>query len=77
MTSPQTERVPDRRLPIGNDILCELAHELTVRECALRQIPLDIEGEDETNYTDDAQTVFDVIYDIVARVLGSDAEVQP
>ncbi len=56
---------------LTTDVLCELAHALTVRECAVRQIPLDAyDGtEDETNYTEEARPVFDAIYDIVSDVL--------
>lgn len=73
MTAPITTRwiVPP-------DVLCELAHELTVRECAYRGFVLDDDGDDETLYTAEAQSVFDCIYDIAARVLERrNAEVQP
>ena len=73
MISPRFIRTLEGRMPIANDVICELAHELTMRECAFRQIPLDIESDDETNYSDDAQLVFDDIYDIISRVLPSNA----
>ena len=60
-------------MPIANDVICELAHELTIRECAFKQISLDVEGDDETIYSDDAQLVFDDIHDIISRVLPSKA----
>jgi hypothetical protein len=64
--------------PIPNDVTCELAHELTVRECLFKQIPLDVEGDEETIYSDAAQLVFDQIYDIISRVLhGYVEEVAP
>ncbi len=67
---PVTASVPPTsRTPIPNDVLCELAHALTVRECAFKQIPVDQENDDETNYSDDAQVIFDDIYEIVSRVL--------
>jgi hypothetical protein len=63
-------------MPITTDIVCELAHELTVRECAFKQTPLDKENDDETIYSDDAQLIFDGIYDIISCVLDShDSEV--
>lgn len=62
---------------ITNDVLCELAHELAVRECAVRRIEMDVQDEDETRYSPDAQLVFDAIYDIVTEVLESYSEVQP
>lgn len=61
-----------------NDVLCELAHELTVRECRFKQIPLDADDDGETVYSRDAQLVFDSIYEIVPGVLECNAkEVQP
>jgi hypothetical protein len=69
--------LPYRDAPT-NDVLCELAHELTARECAFRGIVLDVEHEDETLYSDEARQIFDSIHDIVARVLeGDDREVRP
>lgn len=60
------------------DVLCELAHALTARECAYRGLILEDYIDDETVYTAEAQCVFDGIYDIAARVLErQDAEVQP
>jgi hypothetical protein len=61
----------------ANDILCELAHELTIRECSQRQIPVDTVCDDETIYSPDAQPIFDSLYDIVSRVLEPVGEVQP
>lgn len=61
-----------RRAVPTNDVLCELAHELTVRECALGGIIVDVEHDDETVYSDEAQAIFDGIYDIVSRVLETD-----
>lgn len=66
----------DSWLPIPNDVLCELTHELTVRECAFKRIPLDQDVDEEIIYSSDAQIIFDAIYDIVSRVLERDAEVQ-
>lgn len=77
MSTPKPEPTWRRAVPT-TDVLCELAHELTVRECALGGIILDVEHDDETVYSDDAQAIFDAIYDIVSRVLEGDSrEVAP
>lgn len=61
------------RTLISPDVLCELAHELTVRECRIRGVTVDARIADdhdgETLYTDEAQSVFEAIYDIVSAVL--------
>lgn len=73
-----TDPLPRTVLLVPPDILCELAHELTVRECVERAIPLDVETEDDVAYTDEAQTVFIAIYDILYAVLSKPcAEVHP
>lgn len=52
--------------------VCELAHELTVRECTQKGITVDAEKENEvTEYTEEAQKVFDEIYDIISEVLDA------
>lgn len=59
-------------LPVSTDICCELAHKLTLRECGVRGLPLDADfdtDDDEVHYTDDAQQVFNAIFDIVSNVL--------
>lgn len=66
------QTVTSRAAP-KNDVLCELVHELTARECAFRGIVLDVEHEDETLYSDEAQPIFESIHDIVARVLEGDS----
>ena len=68
MTSRSRPEVLQQHL-VGADVLCELAHELTVRECTNRQIPVDQEGDDETVYSADAYLIFQSIYDIVSSVL--------
>lgn len=71
-TPPEgTPRPPAKQAPVPTDVLCELAHALTVRECGSKQIPIDAldEDGDETIYTQDAQLVFDAIYEIVSDVL--------
>lgn len=57
--------------PLPNDVCCELAHALTVRECGIRRITVDApdEGDDETRYTEEAQDVFNALYDLVCGVL--------
>lgn len=63
---------PAQSLNVTSDICCELAHELTVRECAARDLTLDAEpSDDDVRYTEDAQDVFNAIYDIVTGVLQS------
>ena len=64
----------NRCLTITNDILCELAHELTVRECLGRDLRLDVASEDEVAYTAAARIIFDQIYDIVAGLLDPSSE---
>lgn len=73
---PDNEDVPPAVTPAAsrrpsNDVLCELVHALTVRECAFREIPVDAHNEtdEETNYAEEARPVFDAIYDIVSDVL--------
>jgi len=73
MSTLLAEPMPRRAVPT-TDILCELAHELTVRECALGGIILDVEQDDETRYSDEAQAIFDGIHDIVSRVLEGDGQ---
>jgi len=73
MTS-RSDQVFHRNSLVTTDILCELAHELTVRECRLRLIPIDTERDDETVYTDRAQLIFDNIFEIVSRVLERSCE---
>ena len=63
---------PGGKVALSNDVLCELAHELTMRECGVRGITVDVQvdgNEDETRYTEDAQDVFNAIYDLVCGVL--------
>lgn len=58
--------------PLPNDVCCEIAHALTVRECRLRGITVDAEAtsdDDETRYTEEAQDIFIALYDLVCGVL--------
>lgn len=56
---------------VSNDVLCELAHNVTVRECRIRGLALDPDDatDDETHYTDEAQEVFDAVFNIASTVL--------
>lgn len=77
MTSPSRPETNQQSL-VGTDVLCELAHALTVRECTIRAIPVDEDREDEVGYTDAAYLVFQSIYDIASSVLERrGAEVAP
>lgn len=62
---------PRASRPVPEDVLCELAHALTVRECGFRHITVDAQDAtgDETVYSDDAQRIFDAIYSLVWDVL--------
>jgi|GEM_PF-3250169 len=62
---------PSDKSPLPNDVCCELAHALTVRECGIRGITVDALDtcDDETRYTDEAQDVFIALYDLVCGVL--------
>jgi hypothetical protein len=58
--------------PVPNDVCCELAHALTVRECAIRGITVDAQAtsdDDENRYTEEAQDIFMALYDLVCGVL--------
>jgi len=59
------------RAPVPNDVCCELAHTLTVRECGIRGVPVDVHDtdDDETRYPEEAQKIFDATYRIVSEVL--------
>lgn len=67
-SAPQTSL---RAALLSNDVLCELAHAVTVRECGIRGVILDAENpdDDETRYTDEAQEIFEAIHDIASTVL--------
>lgn len=62
-----------QRLAITNDVLCELAHNLTVRECRIRDVTVDASEADdhdgESRYTDEAEGIFNTMYDIAWTVL--------
>lgn len=62
---------PPGKSPLPNDVCCELAHELTLRECGITGISVDAQdaGDDETRYTEEAQDVFIALYDLVCGVL--------
>jgi hypothetical protein len=66
-----TPDAPRASRPVPNCVLCEIAHVLTVRECAYRQIPVEAPGsyEDEIIYDHYAQAIFDAIYATVRNEL--------
>ena len=50
--------------------VCELAHELTVKECREKKITVDAPlSKRETGYTAKAQKVFDYYYDLITNTL--------
>jgi hypothetical protein len=54
--------------------ICELAHEYTVKECAEKGITLDKgvfeDGEEDEEYTDEAQAIYDRHYLLITNTLG-------
>ena len=42
---------------------CEIAHELTEKECEIRGIDMEQEEDEETRYTEEAQDIFNNEYD--------------
>lgn len=56
--------------------VCELAHELTRRECARRKIKMDrytakqVKEHGEQKYTGYAQNIFDKYYDLITNTLN-------
>jgi len=50
--------------------MCELAHRLTERECKLKKIELEYSPRGETQYTDEAQVIFDYYYELIEKVLN-------
>ncbi len=76
LAAPKTDspKAPTPQLPaITNDVLCELAHNLTVRECRIRDVTVDASEADdqdgESRYTDEAEGLFNTMYDIAWTVL--------
>lgn len=76
LTAIKTDRAKaptTQRLAITNDVLCELAHNLTVRECRIRDVTVDASEADdhdgESRYTDEAEGIFNTMYDIAWTVL--------
>lgn len=49
--------------------VCELAHELTKRECKLRKIKFEEGKGDNVSYTKKAQVIFNEIYDLITNIL--------
>lgn len=51
--------------------ICELAHELTVRECNIKEITYDkYDRRGDMSYTAKAQKIFDYYYDLITRTLN-------
>lgn len=76
LAAPNTDspKAPTPRSPaVTNDVLCELAHNLTVRECRIRDVTVDASEADdhdgESRYTDEAEGIFNTMYDIALTVL--------
>jgi hypothetical protein len=72
-TLPPTLPPSRDRTVFPNYVRCELAHDLTVRECLFRGVTLDAydssDDPDELHYSDEAQRIFDAIYDVISEVL--------
>jgi hypothetical protein len=76
LAAPKTDN-PKASTPqppaITNDVLCELAHNLTVRECRIRDVTVDASEADdhdgESRYTDEAEGIFNTMYDMALTVL--------
>lgn len=47
--------------------VCDLAHELTVRECDRKGIEVDYNGDEEV-YSDEAQVIFDTFFDDIEDI---------
>lgn len=76
LTATETDSAPapqSRSAALSNDVLCELAHNLTVRECRIRDVTVDASETDdhdgETRYTDEAEGIFDALHGIAWSVL--------
>lgn len=59
-------------IKVPADMICELCHELTARECKLKKITLDKPHKtgEECQYTTKAQRIFDYYYDLVTTILN-------
>lgn len=49
--------------------ICELAHEITRRECKVRKIKFEEGKGDEVAYTKKAQVIFNQVYDLITNIL--------